>query len=117
MMLKITKTFADHLEDLRQKPLRQRMQSAFDALWYNSIIPDAGTEAMQRACDLIFPDDADNDDTLQAKGFLIQALANNVFGSDADSDQTAKFEIEACVFPDVNRSEIDELIEQQKSEA
>ena len=116
-MIKITKTFADHLADLRQKPLRQRIRLAFDTLWYNSAIPDAGTKALLKACDLISPGDADDDTTLQAKGLLIQALANNIFGSDADTDQTAKFEIEACVFPDESRSGIAELIEQQKSEA
>ena len=115
-MIEITKTFADHLADLRQKTLRQRIRLAFDTLWYNSAIPDAGTSALLKACDLISPCDTDDDNTLQAKGFLIQALSNNVFGSDADNDQIAKFEIEACVFPDENRSGIAELIEQQKSE-
>lgn len=115
-MIKITETFADSLADLRQKPLRRRIQLAFDTLWYNSAIPDAGTKALLKACDLISPHDADDDTTLQAKGLLIQALSNNIFGSDADNDQVARFEIEACVFPDDNRLGIAALIEQQKSE-
>lgn len=116
-MMKITKTFADSLADLREKPLRRRIQLAFDTLWYDSAIPDAGAKALLTACDLILPRDADDDNTLQAKGILIQALSNNIFGSDTDNDQIAKFEIEACVFPDANRSRIAELIEQQKLEA
>lgn len=116
-MFKITKTFADHLADLRKKTLRQRIQLAFYTLWCDSAISDAGTTALLKACDLISPCDADDDNTLQAKGFLIHGLATNIFGSDSDNDQIPKFEIEACVFPDESRSGIAALIEHQKSEA
>lgn len=115
-MIKITKTFADHLTDLREKTLRRRIRLAFDTLWYNSAIPDAGTKALLKACDLISPCDADDDTTLQAKGFLIQGLANNIFGSDSDSDQVSKFEIDACVMPDMSRLGIAKFIERQDDE-
>lgn len=111
-MIKITKTFANHLEDLRQKPLRRRIQWAFDTLWSDSAIPDAASKVLLKACDLISPRDADDDTTLQAKGLLIQSLSNTIFGSNADTDQTAKFEIDACVFPDESRAAIAASIEQ-----
>lgn len=116
-MLKITEKFEKELEDIRKKSLRQRIQLAFDTLWYDSIIPEAATNPLLKACDLISPCDADDDDTLQAKGLLIRGLANNVFGTDDRHDQIANFEIDACVIPDDSRSGIAALIEQQKSEA
>lgn len=115
-MLKITEKFENELEELRQKPLRARIQYAFGTLWADSAIPDAGTPALQKACDLIFPKDDDDDTVLQAKGLLIVGLGGDVFGSESENDDIAKLEIEACVLPEINRRNVKYLIKEQSEE-
>lgn len=115
-MLKITEKFEKKLEELRNKPLRERIQYAFDTLWYDSAIPDFGTPALRKACDLIAPTDSDNNTVLQAKGLLIVGLAGDIFYRNSDENDIAKLEINACVFPDSSRIKISNLIKKQKLE-
>ena len=114
-MLKITEKFEKELEELRQKPLRARIRYAFDTLWYDSAIPDAGTRALRTACELIFPNNDDDDNTLQGKGLLIVGLGGDIFCSENETSDIAKLKIEACVLPDMNRRTVKYLIEQQST--
>jgi hypothetical protein len=115
-MLKITEKFEKRLEELRKETLRKRIQWAFDTLWYDSSIPDFGTAALQKACDLIAPTDSDSNTILQAKGLLIAGLAGDIFYRNSDENDIAKLEINACVFPDSSRIKISNLIKKQKLE-
>lgn len=112
--LTITDKFEEHLEELRQGDLYHRIEYAFNTLWYDSPIPDDGSEALRKSCDLIFPKDTDDDIMLQAKGFLIQGMSKMILDIGDETGDASCLEVDACVIPDMNRDGMKVIMEKQK---
>lgn len=90
------------MTDLKTKlnamTLYQRIDFAFNTLWYDSAIPDFGTPALQQSMDLIHPAADENDTKLIAKGYLINAMALTVFDPTRPKEKASLNEINAAVF-------------------
>lgn len=58
--------------------LYKNVEYAFDTVWYNSSIPDAGNSSILKAMDIVHPNEADSDTVLEAKLYLIWGIANTL---------------------------------------
>lgn len=60
---------------------------AFQTLWYDSSIPDAGTLPLMEACKLLYPKEEDSLSTLEGKAFLLHQMAQHIFEEKSDQYQ------------------------------
>lgn len=58
--------------------LYKNTEYAFDTVWYDSYIPDAGNSSILKAMDIVHPNEKDSDTVLEAKLYLIWGIANTL---------------------------------------
>ena len=66
---------------------------AFDTVWYNSSIPDAGNSSILKAMGIVYPSEADSDIVLEAKLYLIWGIANTL----PDLEDASVKEVKQCL--------------------
>jgi len=70
--------------------LYKNVEYAFDTVWYNSSIPDAGNSSILKAMGIVYPSEADSNTVLEAKLYLIWGIANTIPDLEGDSIKEVK---------------------------
>ena len=73
--------------------LYKNTEYAFNALWYDSSIPDAGNSSILKAMDIVHPNEEDSDTVLEAKLYLIWGIANTL----PDLENESIKEVKQCL--------------------
>lgn len=75
------------------KKLYKNTEYAFDTVWSDSLIPDAGNPAILKAIDIVQPNEEDSDTVLEAKLYLIWGIANTL----PDLEDASIKEVKQCL--------------------
>ena len=87
---------SDEIKELRRRlinELYKNTEYAFDTVWSDSFIPDAGNSAILKAMDIVHPNEEDSDTVLEAKLYLIWSIANTL----PDLEDTSIKEVKQCL--------------------